>query len=165
MPRHSIPLRDSRSRRHPHAPPQPQALDPICWLGSLALAGGILAIATGWLPWETLGPLALNPMDSDVTSRSSDLANGYYLVGAAALAAICGLILFLANPRTSTFGVLLGIGAILGGALVLAVEAKAYSNMSPDVSAGASLGYGLYLGIAGGALAIVGGLLAVRKRA
>jgi hypothetical protein len=132
--------------------------------GLIALAGGVLAVATGWLPWETFLGVSLNPMDSVITERTSDLANGYYLVGAGALAAFCGLVLLLASVRTRNTAALLGLGAIVGGALVLAVEGVAYSDMADSVKLGASVGYGLYLGVAGGAIAIVGGLFALVKK-
>ena len=128
----------------------------------LAIAGGAIAIASGWMPWETAFGQSITPMDSVITDRTSDLANGYYLLAGGAIALLCGLALFLKLVRTPSATTLIGLAAIVGGCLVVAVEAAAYSEMSDSLKV-ASLGYGLYAGVVGGAIAIAGGAMALRK--
>src|ERR1035437_8288636 len=63
----------------PHAAPQYGA-NPMA--GLRVLAGGLVAIASAWLPWinDSSGPFNLKPIDA---TDMSSLACGYYLLSAA----------------------------------------------------------------------------------
>jgi hypothetical protein len=127
----------------------------------LALAGGAVAVGSAWLPWAVTksGDSLIKPIEQ--TGDTSDLANGYYLVAAGAVAAVCGLILLLGLVKTASSRSLMSIGAIAGGAVVLAVELVAYNHVNDLTTryAIASIGYGLYVGVGAGVAAAVGGLL------
>jgi hypothetical protein len=133
----------------------------------LALAGGAVAIGSAWLPWAvtTSGDSLIKPIEQ--TSDTSDLANGYYLIAAGAVAAVCGLVVLLGLVKTSSSRMLMSLGAVAGGAVVLGVEFVAYNHVN-DLTTGfsiVSMGYGLYLGAGAGVAAAVGGLLGlVSKR-
>ncbi len=134
----------------------------------LALAGGAVAIGSAWLPWAATssGDSLIKPIES---TSGSDLANGYYLIAAGAVAAACGLLLLLGLVKTPSARMLLSLGAIAGGAAVLAVEFVAMDDVNKVINLGfgqtVSIGIGLYLGAAGGVAAAVGGLLGlVSKR-
>lgn len=136
--------------------------------GLLALGGGLVAIASGWLPWVTY-PWATLWSPTNSTDLST-LHCCYYLVAGGAIAAVCGALLLLRAGRGTRLPRLLGIGAIAGGALVIAVEVSAYSwiNDFLNIAAGDSvvpaMGYGLYVGVAGGLAGAIGGLLALAGR-
>jgi hypothetical protein len=145
--------------------------------GLLAFAGGVVAVATAWLPWLTgrgsLSDSSLWLKPIDVTSGEGGLANGYYLIAAGALAAACGLILLLRLAPALSKG--LGLGALAGGAGVMVVETAAYLKMNDVVTAtrplsdlgidaGVAVGWGIYVGIAAAAFAVVGGLMALLAR-
>jgi hypothetical protein len=135
----------------------------------LALAGGAVAIGSAWLPWATSGSGDSYLKPIEMTKDMGDLANGYYLIAAGAVAAACGLLLLLGLVKTPGARMLLSLGAIAGGAVVLAVEYVAYGHVNDEITLyGASMvsiGYGLYIGAAGGAVAAVGGVLGlVSKR-
>ena len=127
-----------------------------------------LAIASGWLPWVTY-PWATLWSPTNSTDLST-LHCCYYLVAGGAIAAVCGALLLLRAGRGTRLPRLLGIGAIAGGALVIAVEVSAYSwiNDLLNIAAGDSvvpaMGYGLYVGVAGGLAGAIGGLLALAGR-
>ena len=134
----------------------------------LALAGGAVAVGSAWLPWAATssGDSLIKPIES---TSGSDLANGYYLIAAGAVAAACGLLLLLGMVKTPSARMLLGLGAIAGGAAVLAVEFVAMDDVNKVINLGfgttVSIGLGLYLGAAGGVAAAVGGVLGlVSKR-
>jgi hypothetical protein len=132
----------------------------------LALAGGIAAIASAWLPWATFMDVSTKLIDATDTSK---LECGYYLVAGGAIAAVCGLMLL---ARVGNMSALLGLGAVAGGILVVAVEVMSYNQVSQvnDLSnvfggsAGLSMGIGLYLGIGAGAVAALGGLAGLVSR-
>jgi len=137
----------------------------------LALAGGAAAVGSAWLPWAVSGTGDSFFKPIEVTQDTGDLANGYYLIAAGAVAAACGLLLLLGLAKTASARMLLSLGAIGGGVVVAAVEWTAYGHINPLVTTNAtgpyavSLGYGLYVGAAGGVAAAVGGLLGlVSKR-
>jgi hypothetical protein len=134
----------------------------------LALAGGAVAIGSAWLPWAVTssGDSLIKPIES---TSGSDLANGYYLIAAGAVAAACGLLMLLGMVKTPSARMLLSLGAIAGGAAILAVEFVAMDDVNKVINLGfgttVSLGMGLYLGAAGGVAAAVGGVLGlVSKR-
>jgi hypothetical protein len=134
----------------------------------LALAGGAVAIVSAWLPWAVTssGDSLIKPIES---TSGSDLANGYYLIAAGAVAAACGLLMLLGMVKTPSARMLLSLGAIAGGAAILAVEFVAMDDVNKVINLGfgttVSLGVGLYLGAAGGVAAAVGGVLGlVSKR-
>jgi hypothetical protein len=137
----------------------------------LALAGGAVAVGSAWLPWMTLGSEWFRGID--LTSADGGLANGYYLVAAGALAAACGLIMVLGMATSPGARQLLAIGAIAGGIGACAVEAAAYMkvndslNLASSIGAsggavGMAMGWGIYVGVAGGAVAVLGGLMGLR---
>jgi hypothetical protein len=135
----------------------------------LALAGGAAAIGSAWLPWATSGSGDSYFKPIELTKDMGDLANGYYLIAAGAVAAACGLLLLLGLVKMPGARMLLSLGAIAGGAVVLAVEYSAYNHVNNLIngfgSVAVSMGYGLYVGAAGGAVAAIGGVLGlVSKR-
>jgi hypothetical protein len=106
----------------------------------------------------------------DNLSQTSNV--GYVAAAGGIVAAACGLLLLLGIASASGQAkMLLALGAIVGGAAALAGQAVAYNDASADIDlinralgSGAAIGYGVPVGIAGGAIAVVGGLLAMRKR-
>lgn len=135
--------------------------------GLLALVGGIVAVASAWLPWFALGN---DPMNTswwgkpiDLTSGSTDLANGNYLIAAGAVAAICGLLLVLGIAKTPGLRLVLAVGAIAGAVGIGAVELAAYNKVNEGLSLSDSyaIGWGLYVGAGGAVLAGLGGLAAL----
>ncbi|MGZ6315439.1 MAG: hypothetical protein ACXWNI_07420 [Candidatus Limnocylindrales bacterium] len=134
----------------------------------LALAGGAVAIGSAWLPWAVTssGDSLIKPIES---TSGSDLANGYYLIAAGAVAAACGLLMLLGMVKTPSARMLLSLGAIAGGAAILVVEFVAMDDVNKVINLGfgtaVSLGLGLWVGAAGGVAAAVGGVLGlVSKR-
>jgi hypothetical protein len=135
--------------------------------GLLALAGGAAAIGSAWLPWLVNGnDIVIKPVDdlpalSDLTKDPTSLANGDYLLAAGIIAAVVGLVLLLKlAPRLSP---LLAILVIAAGALVIGVEISTYNNVSELIKSDPtySIGNGLYVGIGGGVVAVLGGLAAL----
>jgi hypothetical protein len=131
----------------------------------VALAGGAVALVSTGLPWETNGSASFTPLSPQITSWTADLANGYYVVVGGALAALCGLALLLGMVKTLNALRIAAIAAIVGGALVIAANAMAYSHVS-DAMKGTpiQMGYGIYVGFAGGIVALIGGALALRAK-
>jgi hypothetical protein len=134
----------------------------------LALAGGAAAVGSAWLPWaaSATGDSFFKPVE--LTSDTGDLANGYYLIAAGAVAAACGLVLLLGLVKTASSRMLVSLGAVAGGAVVVAVEFVAYNHVNDLVTAlgssSVSIGMGLYVGAAGGVAAAVGGLLGLTSK-
>ena len=134
--------------------------------GLLALAGGAAAIASAWLPWATFMGTSTKLIDATDASR---LECGYYLVAGGAVAAVCGLLLFM---RTGGMQTLLGLGALAGGILVVVVEVMTYNQISQvsDLanlyggSGGLSYGIGFFLGAGAGVAAALGGLAGMANR-
>ena len=141
-------------------------------VGFLALAGGAVAIGSAWLPWLTFGDQTKAGIDA--TTPDFGLANGDYLIAAGALAAVCGLLLVLGLARSKGARQLLGLGAIVGAIGVCVVEFSAFSKMNDAVTlansvagsggSGVSVGWGIYVGAAAGAIGGLGGLLALVAR-
>jgi hypothetical protein len=106
----------------------------------------------------------MNPMDA--TKDFGILANGYYLLGGGIVAAVAGLALLL--KLAPNMGPLLAILAIAGGGLAIGVEIDAYNKISPQInttfSSGLAIGYGVYVGIGGGVVAVLGGLAALLRK-
>jgi hypothetical protein len=99
----------------------------------------------------------------------SDLASGYYLVIGGAIAAACGLLLLLRIAKNPGLPMLLALGALAGGILLVAAEVTAYSRLNDTINlygsyASITIGYGLYIGIAAGVVAGLGGLMALAGR-
>ena len=100
---------------------------------------------------------------------ASRLECGYYLVAGGAVAAVCGLLLFM---RTGSMQTLLGLGALAGGILVVVVEVMTYNQISQvsDLanlyggSGGLSYGIGFFLGAGAGVAAALGGLAGMANR-
>jgi hypothetical protein len=139
--------------------------------GGRALVGGLVAIASAWLPWinDSSGRFDLKPIDA---THMSDLACGYYLLIGGGVAAACGLLLLLRVGRSTSLPLLFGIGAIAGGVLVVAVEVAAYGMINDTISLVSGLGvkteigigYGLWVGAGAGALGASGGLIGLFNR-
>jgi hypothetical protein len=142
--------------------------NPAMLAGLIALIGGVAAVGSAWLPWTATssGDALLRPIQ--VTASMSDLANGYYLVGAGAVAAVVGLLLLVGLGRAAGARMLFGLVAIIAGVALLAVTYTAYGHVNDQITYfGASqvkLGNAIYAGAAGGIAAIVGGLLALIAR-
>jgi hypothetical protein len=135
----------------------------------LAVAGGAVAVGSAWLPWAVTssGDSLIKPIE---VTNTSDFANAYYLIAAGAVAAACGLLLLLGLARTAGTRTLLSLGAIAGGAAVLAVEFAAMNDVNKVITQGQALGYGvsigmaLYIGAAAGVAAAVGGVLGLTSK-
>jgi hypothetical protein len=142
-----------------------RAAKPLQTPALVALAGGAVALVSAGLPWQTLGSITRTPLSAEVTGRTADLANGYYLLAGGVVAALCGLGLLLGMAKTLNAIRLLAVGAIVAGALVVGVEATAYSDISEAIKGTPiEMGYGIYVGFVGGVVAIVGGALALRAK-
>jgi len=107
----------------------------------------------------------------DATGSDFGLANGDYLVAAAVVAAVCGLVLVLGLARNPGLKPLLGLGALVGGIGVCAVETAAYMKMNDYVTLGSGLdvgtvaiGMGIYVGAAAGVVAALGGLMTLLSK-
>lgn len=137
--------------------------------GVLALAGGAVAIVAAWLPWMTGAGESLNAMDA---TNMAILECGYYLLIGGGIAAACGLLLLLRLGNAPSLSMLLGLGAIVGGALVIAVEILAFGKLNDSINAlnaygygtAVSLGFGLWIGIGAGVVAALGGVLSLGRR-
>jgi hypothetical protein len=134
----------------------------------LALLGGVGAIGSAWLPWLTMGDNWWKGIDA--TSSDGGLANGYFLIAAGAVAAVCGLLLVLGLATSPSTRQLLALGAIAGGIGVCAVELAAYMKASDTINAnggtalGIAVGWGIYAGAGAGVVAALGGLLCLMAR-
>jgi hypothetical protein len=102
-------------------------------------------------------------------TQLSDLACGYYLLAGGIIAAAAGLLLLM--KLAPSLRSLLALSAIVGGALVIGVEIAAFNRINPLLSTygygfadGLSLGYGLYVGVAGGVAAVLGGLATLTRK-
>lgn len=133
----------------------------------LALIGGAVAIGSAWLPWLVVGDMSKAGIDA--TTSDLGLANGNYLIAAGAVTAACGLLMVLGLARSPGMKQLLVLGAIAGAIGVCVVEAAAYMKMNEYVTnigsfANVSIGFGIYVGAAGGVIAGLGGLLALTAK-
>jgi hypothetical protein len=155
--------------------------------GLLALVGGAAAALSAWLPSLIVGDDLMktdnwySPWDkwSQIQSSVSGTGywdftypNGHILVVAGAVAAVCGLLLFSGLVRPIPARFLLALVAIAGAVAVLAMEYSVYGTISSDIDAAnaiasaplTTMGFGLYIGVAGGAAAILGSLVALSGR-
>ena len=107
------------------------------------------------------------PMDMTLDFNVVD--NGYYLLAGGIVAAVAGLALLLKlAPKMAP---LLAILAIAGGAAAIGVEIAAYDHVGRLIptygygfSSGLAIGYGIYVGIGGGVVAVLGGLAALLRK-
>ncbi len=155
--------------------------------GFLALAGGAAAAGSAWLPSLVIGDEVmkqdnwLKPWDkwADIpwsmagSSSAGDWSfthpSGHILVVAGVIAAVCGLVLMSGMARAIPARLLLALVAVAGAVAVLAMEYAAYGAMSDMIDAAnkstfsplITMGFGLYVGAAGGAAAILGSLIAL----
>jgi len=137
--------------------------------GLLALAGGAVAVVSAWLPWMTGGGESINAMDA---TNMAILECGYYLLIGGGIAAACGLLLLLRIGNAPSLPLLLGLGAIAGGALVVAVEVLAFGKLNDAITAYstfgyegvASLGFGLWIGMGAGVVSALGGVMSLGRR-
>jgi hypothetical protein len=157
----------------------PKAPGAIRFGGLLVLLGGLAAAASAFLPMLIIGDSMTNP-DNWVTlwhPESWDLSvftepNGAYLLGAGLVAALCGLLLFVGMVRGIPARFLLALAAVAAAVIILAFHYADYGRASALVDqAGASpfadlttMGFGLYVGIAGGVAIILGSLTALASR-
>jgi hypothetical protein len=131
----------------------------------------LVAIGSAWLPWiiDSSGRFSLKPIDA---TDMSDLACGYYLLIGGGIAAACGLLLLLRIGRATSLPLLLGIAAIAGSVLVVAVEVVAFGMINDTINrasglgadTGTSIGYGLWVGLGAGVLGALGGVLGLFNR-
>jgi hypothetical protein len=133
----------------------------------LAVAGGAVAIASAWLPWITApasyGSATYRAIDA---TDLSTLHSGYYPLIGGAIAAVFGLLLLLRIGLGASQPKVAGIGAVLGGLVVIAAEAVAYGWINDQITAytaqdgaGFAIGYGLYVGLGAGIVGALGGLM------
>ena len=147
----------------PAATPPASASNPLA--GLLALIGGAVAVGSAWLPWYMASS---DPMQTaawgrpiDLTKELATLANGYYLIGAGALAAVCGLLLIIGAGRSPGARMLLGLGALAGAVGVGAIEFSAYGKVNDN---GLTYGFGLFVGVGAAVFAGLGGLVGLTSR-
>jgi xanthine/CO dehydrogenase XdhC/CoxF family maturation factor len=133
--------------------------------GLLALLGGAVAIGSAWLPWYMASSDSFQTAAWFTPIKVTDvsiLENGYFLIGAGALAAICGLILLLGVARSPGARILLVLGAMAGAVGVGVVEYSAYRQVSDFISSSPfTYGFGLFVGAGGAGVAGLGGLVAL----
>ena len=135
-----------------------------------------MAIGSAWLPWfmSSSDPTQTVAWGKaiDWTDSSFGLANGYFLIAAGAVAAVCGLLLLLGMARSPGARMVLGIGAIAGAIGVGVVDFSAYSKVNDTLNAysaygassGFTFGFGLFVGAGGAVVAALGGLLSMSSR-
>jgi hypothetical protein len=136
----------------------------------LAALGGLVAVVAAWLPVATMYGFSLKLIDATDTST---LACGYYLVVGGGAAVVAGFLLLLRAGGSAR--PLLGLVAIGGGILVVAVEVATYGQLNDTMGLGSSLGgslgslgtagwsYGLYAGAGAGVISAVGGLIVLAQ--
>jgi hypothetical protein len=137
--------------------------------GLLATLGGVVALASAWLPFTS--GLGTTSALIDATDTKT-LACGYYLVAGGVIAAVCGLLLLRRSVGPSANHLLFGLGAIAAGILVVAVDFVAWRQVQDLLDAmstfggsdGISFGIGLFAGVGAGILSALGGLLALSGR-
>ncbi len=133
--------------------------------GLIALAGAALAIASAWMPWWMAQS---NPLDVAAWGQPVDvadgLANGRYLLAAAAVAALSGLLLVIRLGRNRAMLTILALLALAGAAGIGMVEFFAYRKLQDLPGTGLASGWGLYAGIAGAAVAALGAVVALFSR-
>jgi hypothetical protein len=99
---------------------------------------------------------------------AGELANGDYLIGGGVVVAVCGLLLLTGPAKAKGVRILLNLGAVLGGAFLLAVEYAAYHHVNDLIalmgSSQVTMGTALYAGVAAAVVAIVGGLMGLVSR-
>jgi hypothetical protein len=139
----------------------------------LALIGGAVAVGSAWLPWSAFSGDALNSSfwakPIDLTTAEGGLANGYYLIGAGVVAAVCGLLMFLGVAKSPGQRLGLGLLALAGAIGVGVVEFSAYNKINDLASlvgadTGFAIGFGLYVGAGAALVAGVGGLMAMTAK-
>jgi hypothetical protein len=144
-------LREARTRTVPPAAPG------LALLAVGTVAGGLLAVVSGPLPWLSLGPVELGGLDGDLR------AGGWLIPLALAVACAGGLAWAVARagePRAS-----LGVAA---GACALAGAALTYTTTTAVIFEGFRMEMGLSLALTGVAIAavcaVVGTVTAVAAR-
>jgi hypothetical protein len=138
--------------------------------GLLALAGGMVAITSLWLPW-------VSNTDGQWAAPSGASIGGVFdpvLVGGG-LALVCGLLLLRAG-RGPTWHRLLGLGAVAGCLPVLAFSVLVYRILGEGAQgadgeyfsglgyASGAVGVGVFACIGAGVAIAFGGLLALVRR-
>jgi len=148
----------------------------------VTIVGGVLLAVASFLPWAKV-----SGSGASVTAKGLDGSDGYITLAAGLIAVVAGLVLLRATRRVlAVVAVLVGL---VGGGIALydALTAKdsvldaAAEELAPSfgVSAdqvraaldqavdsgtlGVSIGVGLYIAIAGGLVAIAGGVLGLRE--
>jgi hypothetical protein len=138
----------------------------------LALIGGAVAIGSAWLPWYMLSS---DPLQTAAWGRPVDLtkdlilANGLFLIGAALLVLLCGLLMILGVARSPSGRALLGLGAIVGAIGIGVVEFSAYNHVADGIKTLGSdniftYGFALFVGAGAAVVAGLGGLAALATR-
>lgn len=132
----------------------------LSWPGLATIIGGGLIAAGAFLPWITTTS-ALRGNRTGI-----DLAEGFIAVGIGAVIAVIGFREVVAAGSRFSRWAAMGLAALAIG--VGAFEAGAASDriktFDDSVRPGASIGGGIYLVIAGGVVALVGGLLLSKAR-
>ena len=132
----------------------------------LALAGGVLVAVTGWLDWTsrtTVGPdESAFKFPAKFVLDYQSLREGLSLgVVVLVLGLLIALAAFAPGAAGPVLGVLLGIAAgLLAFLFVYQVHVLLDENDVAGVTLTDALGIGPYLAAVGGALAVLGGLLA-----
>jgi len=148
----------------------------------VTIVGGVLLAVASFLPWAKV-----SGSGASVTAKGLDGSDGYITLAAGLIAVVAGLVMLRATRRVlAVVAVLVGL---VGGGIALydALTAKdsvldaAAEELAPSfgVSAdqvraaldqavdsgtlGVSIGVGLYIAIAGGLVAIAGGVLGLRE--
>jgi hypothetical protein len=150
----------------------------------VAIVGGALLAVGSFLPWAEV-----SGSDASVTAKGLDGSDGYITLAAGLVAVVTGLMMLRGTRRAvAVVAVLVGL---VGGGLALSdtLTAKdsvldaAAEELAPsfgvsaeqvraaldlaidDGQLGVSIGVGLYVAMAGGLIAIVGGVLGLRDSA
>jgi hypothetical protein len=147
--------------------------------GLLALAGGIAAAASSFLPFVVRGDDLMN-MDNwdrlwdygDWDPATLTSANGKYLVAAGVVAALAGLLLASGRGRAIPIRFLAALVGVSAAVVVLAFSYEAYGSASTALDLAGTMpnaplttmGFGLYAGFGGGVAVILGCLVALAGR-
>jgi hypothetical protein len=130
-------------------------------LGLLGLIGGTLALVGIFTPWATASYMGLSESLSGWDCIKGDGETYCYLAFAGALVALLGALSSLAAPRAKALWTILAIGGILA----IVGAAWAFSDIETGTMWGMSVsyGFGLYLTLVGGILALIGSLSLLKE--
>jgi hypothetical protein len=138
----------------------------------LTIGGFVLAIVALALPWVKLGSKGFNPLSKDIYEglKLADLAgNLSFPLDALVIAAISLVAVYLILApmlgKSSPVNIPFIAIAVIFGAALIAIGVLNYLKIHDVASGQLKVGYGVYLVVLGGVLAIVGAVLDMQQQA